>query len=141
MWYKGGSPPWSDRTIPKATWNVPPLLGQTVAVPKRCPGPQRQPAAAKNDVFANCDQKQPKLVLTDLLILCGHHSAAADVDVDMRWAAVASFVLTSVGERPHPTRALTGQWLLTVHAGDIEDQRTCSTLLIPTPRRQTVCEQ
>ena len=44
-------------------------------------------------------------------------------------------VLTSAGEQLHPAHGLTGQWLLIIRVGDIQDQRTCSTLLTLTSKQ------
>jgi len=54
--------------------------------------------------------------------------------VDMELTVVSPCsVLTSADERLHPTRGLIGQKLLTTHAADNQDQRTCSVPLTATP--------
>jgi len=51
------------------------------------------------------------------------------------FVVAACSVLTSAHEQLHPAHALIGQSLLTVHAGDIQDQRTYSNLLTLTPKQ------
>ena len=104
------------------------------------PCQERQTEAAKNDVFANCDQKLKPQTPADSLILCCRYIAADGADLAVCLSVVAPyFVLPSAHERLHPAHGSIGQWLLTVHAVDIRHQRTCSIPQTPTPKQTTVC--